>query len=395
MVFTARILSLVLVLVLSSTATAGAQSLGTFRWQLQPYCNALTLTATQIGESFRLEGFEETCGTARRAAVSGVAFPNADGTIEMGLSIVTSPGGRAIHVDATISLVSLSGTWRDGNLLTGPLVFGASAPGFARPPVEQAVIGWAAGGSIGAVLAVGVNGTREAPLRPVVAQQLGAVGASSFGPGDFLFTPAYMMVTASENWNATAGGAKLELFTTQNGTAEALPRLMISDDGDVGIGTTNPLDRLDVNGDIRVGTSVANGCIKNNNGTGILGVCSSDVRFKRDITPFAPALDAVAKLRPVHYYWRTAEFPHKGFGPDQAYGLVAQDVAAVLPELVSTDADGYQAVDYAKLPLLSLQAIKELKADNDRLSEQNASLERRLSAIEAALRALSTERVPR
>jgi hypothetical protein len=53
-------------------------------------------------------------------------------------------------------------------------------------------------------------------------------------------------------------------------------------------------------------------------------------------------------------------------------------VEAVLPEIVTTDADGYKAVDYAKLPLLAIKAIRELK-------ERNDALERRLASLEQAL----------
>jgi hypothetical protein len=109
-----------------------------------------------------------------------------------------------------------------------------------------------------------------------------------------------------------------------------------------------------------------------------VGTCSSDERFKRDITPFGPALDRVAALRPVHYYWRAEAFPARHFGSSQTYGLIAQEVEQVLPEIVATDAQGYKAVDYAKLPLLAIQAIKELK-------QQNETLERRLAALEARL----------
>jgi len=169
---------------------------------------------------------------------------------------------------------------------------------------------------------------------------------------------------------------------------DSLAKMVVDPAGEVGIGVAAPLDRLDVNGDVRVGTSGTNGCVKNNTGTGILGVCSSNLRFKREITSSTPSLDRVAALRPVHYYGRSAEFPRKGFGDEQAYGLVAQEVVDVLPELVSTDADGYQAVDYAKLPLLAIQAVEELKAasdelktENDALRERNTDLERRVSAL--------------
>ena len=185
-----------------------------------------------------------------------------------------------------------------------------------------------------------------------------------------------------------------------NGTTGG--RLLVRENGNVGIGTTNPPDRLSVLGDIRVGTLGTNGCIKRNDGNTIAGTCSSDVRFKRDITSFPNLLNKVAQLRPVHYYWRAAEFPLKHFGDAQAYGLVAQEVEQVLPELVSEDEQGYKQIDYSKLPLLLLQAVKELKAESDQLKPQQelltrqqaeiAELKARLRTIERTLRKKSSAR---
>ena len=151
--------------------------------------------------------------------------------------------------------------------------------------------------------------------------------------------------------------------------------MVINHDRNVGVGVVTPLDRLQVAGDVRVGTAGTNGCLKNFSGGMIIGSCSSDIRFKRDVTAFEPSLDRVAALRPVHHFWRAEAFPEKGFGPDRAYGLIAQEVEAVLPELVTTDALGYRAVDYSKLPLLAIQAIKELKEKNDTLEQRLAALE--------------------
>ena len=106
--------------------------------------------------------------------------------------------------------------------------------------------------------------------------------------------------------------------------------------------------------------------------------CSSDSRFKRDVVAYENLLPRVAALQPVAFSWRSSAFPEQGFGPEREAGLVAQDVERVLPELVTTDADGFKAVDYSKLPLLAIQAIRELKEKND-------ALESRLAAIEALL----------
>lgn len=141
-----------------------------------------------------------------------------------------------------------------------------------------------------------------------------------------------------------------------------------------GIGVAPPADKLHVFGDIRAGTSGTNGCLKNNNGGMLVGTCSSDVRFKRDITPFPSLLAQLVQLRPVTFYWRTGDYPDRHFGRAQEVGLIAQEVERVMPELVSEDEQGYKAINYAKLPLLSLQAIKELKTDNDALKQENRKL---------------------
>src|SRR5262249_22135035 len=143
--------------------------------------------------------------------------------------------------------------------------------------------------------------------------------------------------------------------------------------------------KLQVVGDIRVGTSGTNGCVQGFGGAEIAGTCSSDLRFKRDIRPFPSLLDRVAQLQPVHYYWRSAEYPDRHFGNSQAYGLVAEEVERVLPELVGADDQGYKTVDYTKLPLMLLQAVKELKAENESLKRRLQEQEERLRRLEASL----------
>ena len=73
------------------------------------------------------------------------------------------------------------------------------------------------------------------------------------------------------------------------------------------------------------------------------------------------------------------------FGGSQSFGLVAQEVQQVMPELVTEDQQGSKAVRYNKLPLLLLQAVKELKAENETLKEKLASQEARLRRMEAKL----------
>jgi len=143
----------------------------------------------------------------------------------------------------------------------------------------------------------------------------------------------------------------------------------------------NATDRLQIFGDARVGDSGTNGCLKRFDGNFLVGTCVSDRRFKRNITPFGRVLDQLTALQPVNYYWRTTEYPERHFGNAQAYGLIAQDVEQILPELVVTHDDGYKAVDYTKLPLLTIEAVKELKNENDELKRRLAEVERLLAEM--------------
>ena len=206
---------------------------------------------------------------------------------------------------------------------------------------------------------------------------MGGYGATSFGPPE-----SALVAAAAENWTDTARGSVIGLMMTPLGARDPVVGLAILPNGNVALSTPEDVngfptaaDRLQVFGDIRVGTTGANGCIKNFAGTGIVGTCSSDRRLKKSITPFGPTLDKVTALQPVHYFWRASEFPDRHFGDSQNDGLIAQDVEQILPDLVATDSDGYKAVDYSKLPLLTIQAVKELKAENDTLKERVAELE--------------------
>jgi len=88
---------------LAMTAVAEAQPLGSFTWQLQPHCNRVTVTVTQSGGLYTLDGTDDQCGAAQQAPLVGVAAPNPDGTIGFGLNIV-SPSGQPIPVQARISI---------------------------------------------------------------------------------------------------------------------------------------------------------------------------------------------------------------------------------------------------------------------------------------------------
>ena len=237
------------------------------------------------------------------------------------------------------------------------------------------------------------NGTPATPSAAQSGQILGAWIASGYGATQFGDVVGGMGVIAQENFTDTAQGAATGLLSTAIGSNQTQLHLAVLPSGFVGIGDWNvpaqnptATDRLQVFGDARVGTSGTNGCLKRFDGTGLVGTCSSDRRLKKDIRSFGPVLNQLTALQPVHFFWRAAEFPDRHFGNSQTYGLIAQDVEQILPEIVVTGEDGFKAIDYSKLPLLTIQAVKELKAENDVLKAQNDALKDRVAEIERLIK---------
>jgi hypothetical protein len=51
-------------------------------------------------------------------------------------------------------------------------------------------------------------------------------------------------------------------------------------------------------------------------------------------------------------------------------GVIAQEIEAILPEIVATREDGYKAVKYDRIVALLIEAIKELKSQIDELKNK-------------------------
>lgn len=101
----------------------------------------------------------------------------------------------------------------------------------------------------------------------------------------------------------------------------------------------------------------------------IVAFSTSDRRFKENITPIANALDKVKTLTGVEFDWKKETKDYHGYvGHD--VGVIAQDVQAVLPEAVRTNANGYLSVRYEKMIALLVEANKELAARVEELEKK-------------------------
>lgn len=153
---------------------------------------------------------------------------------------------------------------------------------------------------------------------------------------------------------------------------------MEGDSGQIKIGTEGTQTKTFIAGIRGITTGVAGAVTVMIDSEGQLGTVSSSASTKRDIANIARASEKLLGLRP-------AQFRYKQHGPDGAiqYGLIAEEVAEVFPELVVYGSDGKP--ETLKYHLLAPLLLNELQAQNETLRRQshvNAELRRRLDRLE-------------
>jgi len=116
---------------------------------------------------------------------------------------------------------------------------------------------------------------------------------------------------------------------------------------------------------------------------------ASSRRWKHEIEPIPKPLEMMAALRGVYFNW------DKEHGGQHDIGMIAEEVGAVVPEIVQYEENGIDAIgmDYSKLSPLLVAAVNALRAEKDQqIVELKAQLEARIAALEARLAAPSQPR---
>jgi hypothetical protein len=98
----------------------------------------------------------------------------------------------------------------------------------------------------------------------------------------------------------------------------------------------------------------------------IVAFSTSDIRFKENITPIENAIDKIRKISGNTYDWKLELKDIHGYEGNDV-GVIAQEVEAVLPQLVQNRDNGYKAVKYDKLVALLIEGIKEQQLQIEQL----------------------------
>jgi hypothetical protein len=226
--------------------------------------------------------------------------------------------------------------------------------------------------------------SRGAPGAPTVVQGGDTIGNLEWSPHD---GTSWNNSTASisaivDSGSISAPGkvpTKLVFSTTPNGSTME-NQMVILGSGNVGVGTTSPGYKLDVNGDI----NIASGSALRFGGTSVCTsagcTSSSDKTLKEHIQPLQGSLEKIVKLQGVEYdYKDKTKFTNK-----HQVGVIAQDVEKVYPEVVNTDSkSGLKAVAYDHLVAPLIEAFKTLYNRVIGIENHQASQDRDIASVKA------------
>jgi hypothetical protein len=222
------------------------------------------------------------------------------------------------------------------------------------------------------------------------------VGISNVGVG---FDALYNNTTGGSNI-AVGVGAGVDLTTGSN-NIDIGNRGVAAESGTIRIGTSPSQTRTFIAG--INGAAIGAGVTVRVNASGQLGTQASSARFKEAIKPMDKASEAIHALKPVTFRYKKELDPE---GIPQ-FGLVAEEVAKVHPDLVVRDKEGkpytvcYEAVN----AMLLNEFLKEHRKVEDQqatiaelksaLAEQQKKIESLTSGLQKVSDQLATQRLLR
>lgn len=294
-----------------------------------------------------------------------------------GLSGVTGTVGE-IFIDTTKKTVVVM----DGSTAGGfPLEKEGAGTGATGPTGATGITG--ASGTQGVNGASGSNGTNGATGTAGTNGATGTAGASGVGVNGAT-GPAGATGSVGSNGSNGATGATGSAGATGltgptsgylNGPIAGFSLLI----GATGVLTSGATGNGWFGGALYVGPQGATGVAWGATGeiratADVTAYYSSDARLKENITTIDNALSKLRRLKGVMFDWKDDVMAGKG-GEDGYFvrkhdtGVIAQEVEAVLPEVVADREDGFKAVKYEKLAGLIIQAINELADQVDALKK--------------------------
>jgi hypothetical protein len=264
-----------------------------------------------------------------------------DGSIPMSgkLTLVASSTARAstnIPTGTAPTSPSTGDVWKEGTAVK-VRVDGSTTKTVAY--TEDGVTGFT--GSQGAIGFTGSQGS------------VGATGSVGFtGSRGFVGSQGVIGFTGSSGTATIPGSANQVIYKDGSNNAAGSDNFRYNGNG-LAVGAISPSStagRIDASNDI-------------------VAFSSSDLRFKDDVRVIEGALAALKQFSAIRFTWKEDLKEHHGYeGGD--YGIVAQEVRELFPEMVRVREDGYLGVRYERLVPILVAAIQELAVKIDELEKR-------------------------
>ena len=168
-------------------------------------------------------------------------------------------------------------------------------------------------------------------------------------------------------------GHDYQFRITVDEPASPIDALLVTPEGDVGIGRTATTNKLEVEGEASKTTAGS-------------WVGNSDKRLKKDIKALnsQDMLQQLLALQGVTYQWNDNKTGSKRPEGIQ-YGFIAQNIQTVFPSLVAEDNLGYLQAAYGTYDAMTVEAIRALNQKIENLDTENNQLKTQVSSLQTKL----------
>jgi hypothetical protein len=164
----------------------------------------------------------------------------------------------------------------------GRVGIGTTVPDFNLEVIGDADAGFGVtryGGDSPGIFGRSAGGNISTPTATQLDHTLSIFGARGHDGTAFTSSRARIETKATQNWTTSANGTKMRFFTTPNGSTTSSEQMVIDHDGDVGINRPSPQAKLDIDGDIILGTLQKTSSLPNPNFNALDREGKSVIRF--------------------------------------------------------------------------------------------------------------------